>query len=297
MEQLDEITIAIGRKRVYNMRTNAKRGEISMKQGKRILAMVLAVLTLVMFLPATVANASGDYHGQVIDWINTYGAYNPQQGLQFISRELESTNYYYTYYFSNLSGNLMFESIVQPKSGNGTGIYLNMYLGGNTNSFYVDSRVYKYTNGTIVEELPIACNDNRSYFTQSTYYQLEGNGGSQISLATAENWFNNGLQDLMKECDKYLYQNLGFGMKCLGFVKYQGLGPDPEGIPAGTPGDMNDDGIISNDDVVALMWHNLFPSQYPMSVNADLNHDGTVNNDDVIALMWHNLFPNDYPLR
>ena len=273
------------------------KGGISVKSVKRTLAMALAIVTVLMFLPATVAYASGDYHGQVVEWIDTYGMYNPQQNLRFISRELESSSYFYTYYFSNLGGNLMLESIVRPKSGNGTGIYLNMYLGKSTSAFYVDSRVYKYASGALVAELPISCSDNRTYFTKDTYYTLEGTSGSQISLETAEGWFNDGLQDLMKECDKYIYDNLGFGMKCLGFVRYQGLGPDPEGIPTDTPGDMNDDGIISNDDVVALMWHNLFPSQYPMSVNADLNHDGAVNNDDVIALMWHNLFPNDYPLR
>jgi len=28
----------------------------------------------------------------------------------------------------------------------------------------------------------------------------------------------------------------------------------------------------------------------------DLNGDGEVNNNDVIILLWHTLFPSDYPL-
>ena len=62
------------------------------------------------------------------------------------------------------------------------------------------------------------------------------------------------------------------------------------------PGDMNGDGVLTNDDVVAIMWHVLFPELYPLSANTDLNNDGVLTNDDVIALMWHVLFPELYPL-
>ena len=69
---------------------------------------------------------------------------------------------------------------------------------------------------------------------------------------------------------------------------------EPENT-SGIAGDMNGDGIIDNDDVVCLMWHNLFPEQYPIT-GGDINGDGIVDNDDVVYLMWHNLFPENYPL-
>ena len=61
-------------------------------------------------------------------------------------------------------------------------------------------------------------------------------------------------------------------------------------------GDMTGDGSVNNDDVVLLLWHTLFPEEYPLTVNADLTGDGSVNNDDVVLLLWHTLFPEDYPL-
>ena len=62
------------------------------------------------------------------------------------------------------------------------------------------------------------------------------------------------------------------------------------------PGDITGDTALNNDDVVLLMWHVLFPEQYPVNANCDINSDNTINNDDVVYLMWHVLFPEQYPL-
>ncbi len=72
---------------------------------------------------------------------------------------------------------------------------------------------------------------------------------------------------------------------------------DVESVSSTVTGDMNNDSVVNNDDVVALMWYVLFPEQYPISVSGDLNQDGMVNNNDVIALMWYVLFPEQYPLQ
>lgn len=62
-------------------------------------------------------------------------------------------------------------------------------------------------------------------------------------------------------------------------------------------GDMNDDGNVDNQDVEYLLWHTLFPEDYPLSVFADYNGDDIVDNQDVEYLLWHTLFPEDYPLQ
>ena len=64
----------------------------------------------------------------------------------------------------------------------------------------------------------------------------------------------------------------------------------------GIPGDMDDSGTVDVDDVLALLWHVLFPEEYPISVDADFDANGTVDVDDVLALLWHVLFPEEYPL-
>ena len=61
-------------------------------------------------------------------------------------------------------------------------------------------------------------------------------------------------------------------------------------------GDINGDGNVDNQDVEYLLWHTLFPEDYPLSVSADYNGDDMVNNQDVEYLLWHTLFPEDYPL-
>ena len=63
-----------------------------------------------------------------------------------------------------------------------------------------------------------------------------------------------------------------------------------------TPGDFTGDNLVTNEDVSYLLWHTLFPNDYPLPSDADFTGDGVVTNEDVSQLLWHSLFPNDYPL-
>ena len=62
------------------------------------------------------------------------------------------------------------------------------------------------------------------------------------------------------------------------------------------PGDLNGDGIVTDDDVALLLWHTLFPEDFEILGNADFTGDGQVTDDDVAYLLWHTLFPEDFPL-
>ena len=61
-------------------------------------------------------------------------------------------------------------------------------------------------------------------------------------------------------------------------------------------GDVDTNGNIDVDDVLALLWNVLFPEDYPIEVDADFDHNGITDVDDVLTLLWHVLFPEDYPL-
>lgn len=61
-------------------------------------------------------------------------------------------------------------------------------------------------------------------------------------------------------------------------------------------GDINGDGNVDNLDVEYLLWHTLFPEDYPLECDADYNGDLAIDNLDVEYLLWHTLFPEDYPL-
>ena len=67
-------------------------------------------------------------------------------------------------------------------------------------------------------------------------------------------------------------------------------------FPVQVPGDFTGDGVVTNDDVIMLMWHVLFPDENPITGNGDFNNDGAMTNADVILLMWHVLFPDENPL-
>lgn len=71
---------------------------------------------------------------------------------------------------------------------------------------------------------------------------------------------------------------------------------DVDSVSAATPGDLNGDSQVNNEDVVFLLWHTLFPEENPISGNADFTGNGAVNNDDVVKLLWYTLFPEDNPL-
>jgi hypothetical protein len=70
---------------------------------------------------------------------------------------------------------------------------------------------------------------------------------------------------------------------------------EPEVTPA-VPGDMDGDGRVTVDDVLALLWYVLFPEDYPIDAVADFDGNGEINVDDVLTLLWYVLFPDDYPL-
>lgn len=66
--------------------------------------------------------------------------------------------------------------------------------------------------------------------------------------------------------------------------------------PVKVPGDMDGDTIVTNSDVIALMWHTLFPDTNPIQGDGDVTGDSTITNDDVVKLLWYVLFPVDNPL-
>lgn len=62
------------------------------------------------------------------------------------------------------------------------------------------------------------------------------------------------------------------------------------------PGDLEVDGFVDNKDVEYLLWHTLYPEDYPLPGNGDFDDSDSIDNKDVEYLLWHTLFPEDYPL-
>lgn len=56
--------------------------------------------------------------------------------------------------------------------------------------------------------------------------------------------------------------------------------------------DIDHSGTVDEMDAVYLLWHTLFPREYPLAENlADFDGDGAVTDRDAVLLLWHALFP------
>ena len=53
--------------------------------------------------------------------------------------------------------------------------------------------------------------------------------------------------------------------------------------------DYNRDGAVTAEDAIYLVWHNLFPGLYPVSLSGDANGDGTADMQDAAYLLWYAL--------
>ena len=62
------------------------------------------------------------------------------------------------------------------------------------------------------------------------------------------------------------------------------------------PGDIDGNGEVNRDDVIALLLHVSMPAAFPICVPADFNGDGVVTRDDVVALLLHISMPDAFPL-
>ena len=72
------------------------------------------------------------------------------------------------------------------------------------------------------------------------------------------------------------------------------MGTETFAQPGG--GDLDGDGLISEDDAIYLLQHVLMPEMFPITTNVDFDGNGTVNEDDAIYLLQHVLMPEMFPI-
>lgn len=64
-----------------------------------------------------------------------------------------------------------------------------------------------------------------------------------------------------------------------------------------TPGDIDGNGLVNRDDVIALLLHVSMPAAFPISIPADYTGDDQITRDDVIQLLLHVSMPDTFPLQ
>ena len=63
------------------------------------------------------------------------------------------------------------------------------------------------------------------------------------------------------------------------------------------PGDFDGDWLVTESDVIWLLWHTVDPASYSLVSSGDYDGDGTITEADVIHLLWHTVDPDNYPLN
>ncbi|MBR0465959.1 MAG: succinylglutamate desuccinylase/aspartoacylase family protein [Clostridia bacterium] len=66
--------------------------------------------------------------------------------------------------------------------------------------------------------------------------------------------------------------------------------------PTYIKGDMDNNGIVNDQDAIYLLFHVYFDSTYPITQPGDINKDEVVNDQDAIYLLFYVYFPDKYPL-
>ena len=161
---------------------------------------------------------------------------------------------------------------------------------------YTDSG-QAYEASFFVTDTPVTCNHNYS-MTELSKRTCEqqgirryscsrcGSSYTEYLAATEHKYYVRKIPASLSEGEKISYtcQNCG-----LTHIRYTGV--------VYQPGDMDVNGLVNTDDVVALLLHISMPDTFPMEqAAADLDGSGQVNVEDAVLLLLHISMPDVYPI-
>ena len=240
-----------------------------MKQTKRLSALLLVVVLAVTSIPTHVfaaenstnedARTSYTAYQQVAEISDEYtrqaSADMPVKTARNTSGTTSASNYDTLYSYIERNGRLSSSGtrfLPITTSVSGTEYKIELSLKSNGIQFYISdydgstfvvftSFILQKNSKTMIATSSIyygfdsvsnTINIDRSNYTGKGTYRLS-QGGSVITASQATDLFNAHLRLSVALFDRYLFNNLGFGMSGLGFVSYNGYGSIACDIPSG----------------------------------------------------------------
>jgi len=165
------------------------------------------------------------------------------------------------------------------------------YFSGNEIKAYKDITLYAVwmQNGAILNEIEVYTEPSQKYYLLGEELDLSGlkvkmNYSDGTSKITDEGFEVTG------------FDSSEIGVKTLTIVCGEVSCTFMLEVMEYIPGDIDLNKLVNRDDVMALLWHITFPTEFPVTVPANFNGDEIVNRDDVMALLWHITFPEEFPL-
>ena len=164
------------------------------------------------------------------NYINNYGVTN-SDGNKTLVYKHESGNYYYFYAITNKNNGISFEILSDSDLSSKVPFVMNFLLTDNSKYISVDFILLYYSYGSCLDAVEGIKTIDRSTYSSSKTYTLS-NSGIYIKSSDFSELFNSSLELLCLYWDTYIYSELGFGLKGLGFISYSGKGSTVCDIPS-----------------------------------------------------------------
>lgn len=178
---------------------------------------------------------TGTNYDKLRSFINTYGS-TTSDGTKRILYVDDSGKWTYYYALENISSGILFTLLTDMNGGEKLVSTTEFVLKKTSSTIAVDFTMLYYYNYACIDAPNIVKSINRTSYTSNTTFSLSKTG-NYINATQFSNTFSQTLQLLCSYFNLYIHQNLGFGLKGLGFAIYDEYGnavcDEPSGLHVG----------------------------------------------------------------
>ncbi|MBE7056251.1 MAG: hypothetical protein E7388_02265 [Ruminococcaceae bacterium] len=210
-----------------------------MKGHKSLVAFLLVVAILITGIPlmktGVQASSYTDANYQKLaNYINNYGV-TSDDGYKTIMEYLYVDGSDFYYIMQNKGSGIEFSLLVTSDDYNSITSATSFVLKKSSDNISVDFAMLVFVYGEAVDGVSATKNISKATYSSNNYYSIYSNGYF-ITSSEASEYFNAALENLFLFWDLWIYTNLDFGFRDLGFISYDGYSnPAGGALPTPTP--------------------------------------------------------------
>jgi len=158
------------------------------------------------------------------NYISTYGSTNSDGYKNLVSSQTTSSGLTAYYSVENISSGIQFTFLTSSSKSSKLVGLTQFTLTRSSKTLSTYTQLLYYYNGTCKDAVSASSSIDRSTYSTSKTYTLNQSGYYYITSSIFSENYNDTLVLLCDYWDTYFYSKLGFGLKGLGFVSYNGYG-------------------------------------------------------------------------